>query len=43
MKSKLERRHADLQEFLGIKDDVPKGFQAIRMYVDINADQRENI
>jgi uncharacterized OsmC-like protein len=37
MESRLEG-DIDLQGFLGIKDDVPKGFQAIRMYVKIDAD-----
>ncbi|MBR9981027.1 MAG: OsmC family protein [Desulfatitalea sp.] len=37
MASRLEGE-IDLQGFLGIRDDVPRGFKAIRMYVDIDAD-----
>lgn len=37
MNSRLEG-DIDLQGFLGIRDDVPRGYQAIRMYVDIDAD-----
>jgi uncharacterized OsmC-like protein len=37
MASRLEG-DIDLQGFLGIRDDVPRGYQAIRMYVDIDAD-----
>ena len=29
---------SDLQGFLGIRDDVPRGYQEIRMYVTIDAD-----
>ena len=28
----------DLQGFLGLKDDVPRGYKEIRMYVNIDAD-----
>jgi len=37
MESRLEG-DIDLQGFLGIKDDVPRGYQEIRMYVNIDAD-----
>jgi uncharacterized OsmC-like protein len=37
MESRLEG-DIDLQGFLGIRDDVPRGYQAIRMFVDIDAD-----
>ena len=37
MESRLEG-DIDLQGFLGIRDDVPRGYQAIRMVVDIDAD-----
>jgi uncharacterized OsmC-like protein len=37
MESRLEG-DIDLQGFLGIKKDVPRGYQEIRMYVTIDAD-----
>lgn len=37
MESKLEG-DIDLRGFLGIRDDVPRGYKAIRMYVNIDAD-----
>jgi uncharacterized OsmC-like protein len=37
MESRLEG-DIDLQGFLGIRDDVPRGYQEIRMYVKIDAD-----
>jgi uncharacterized OsmC-like protein len=37
MESRLEG-DIDLQGFLGIRDDVPKGFKEIRMFVSIDAD-----
>jgi uncharacterized OsmC-like protein len=37
MESRLEG-DIDLQGFLGIRDDVPRGYKEIRMYVDIDAD-----
>ncbi len=37
MESRLEG-DIDLQGFLGIRDDVPRGYKEIRMYVKINAD-----
>ncbi len=37
MESRLEG-DIDLQGFLGIRDDVPKGFKEIRMFVTIDAD-----
>lgn len=37
MESRLEG-DIDLQGFLGIRDDVPKGYKAIRMFVKIDAD-----
>jgi uncharacterized OsmC-like protein len=37
MESRLEG-DIDLQGFLGIKDDVPRGYKEIRMYVNIDAD-----
>lgn len=37
MESRLEG-DIDLQGFLGIRDDVPRGYQEIRMVVDIDAD-----
>ena len=37
MESRLEG-DIDLQGFLGIRDDVPKGFKEIRMFVNIDAD-----
>jgi uncharacterized OsmC-like protein len=37
MESRLEG-DIDLQGFLGIKDDVPRGYKEIRMYVKIDAD-----
>ncbi len=37
MESRLEG-DIDLQGFLGIRDDVPRGFQEIRMVVSIDAD-----
>ena len=37
MESRLEG-DIDLQGFLGIRDDVPRGYQEIRMYVTIDAD-----
>ena len=37
MESRLEGE-IDLQGFLGLKDDVPRGYKEIRMYVDIDAD-----
>lgn len=37
MESRLEG-DIDLQGFLGIRDDVPRGYQAIRMVVSIDAD-----
>ena len=37
MESRLEGDN-DLQGFLGIKDDVPRGYKEIRMYVNIDAD-----
>jgi uncharacterized OsmC-like protein len=37
MESRLEG-DIDLQGFLGLKDDVPRGYKEIRMYVDIDAD-----
>ena len=37
MESRLEG-DIDLQGFLGLKDDVPRGYKEIRMYVNIDAD-----
>ncbi len=37
MESRLEG-DIDLQGFLGIRDDVPRGYKEIRMYVTIDAD-----
>ena len=37
MESRLEG-DIDLQGFLGIRDDVPRGYKEIRMIVDIDAD-----
>ena len=37
MESRLEG-DIDLQGFLGIRDDVHRGYKEIRMYVDIDAD-----
>lgn len=37
MESRLEG-DIDLQGFLGIRDDVPRGYEQIRMYVSIDAD-----
>jgi len=37
MESRLEG-DIDLQGFLGLRDDVPRGYQEIRMYVTIDAD-----
>jgi len=37
MESRLEG-DIDLQGFLGIRDDVPRGYKEIRMYVKIHAD-----
>ena len=37
MESRLEG-DLDLQRFLGIRDDVPRGYKEIRMVVDIDAD-----
>ena len=37
MESRLEG-DIDIQGFLGIKDDVPRGYKEIRMYVNIDAD-----
>jgi len=37
MESRLEG-DIDLQEFLGIRDDVPRGYKEIRMIVKIDAD-----
>ena len=37
METRLEG-DIDLQGFLGIRDDVPRGYQEIRMVVDIDAD-----
>ena len=37
MESRLEG-DIDLQGFLGLKDDVPRGYKEIRMYVNIEAD-----
>jgi uncharacterized OsmC-like protein len=37
MESRLEG-DLDLQGFLGIRDDVPRGYKEIRMVVDIDAD-----
>jgi uncharacterized OsmC-like protein len=37
MESRLEG-DIDLQEFLGIRDDVPRGYKEIRMFVKIDAD-----
>jgi len=37
MESRLEG-DIDLQGFLGIRDDVPRGYREIRMYVKIDAD-----
>lgn len=37
MESRLEG-DIDLQGFLGIRDDVPRGYKEIRMYVKISAD-----
>lgn len=37
MESRLEG-DIDLQGFLGIRDDVPRGFKEIRMFVNIDAD-----
>jgi uncharacterized OsmC-like protein len=37
MESRLEG-DIDLQGFLGIRDDVPRGYQSIRMFVKIDAD-----
>ena len=37
MESRLEG-DIDLQGFLGLKDDVPRGYKEIRMYVKIDAD-----
>ena len=37
MESRLEG-DIDLQGFLGLKDDVPRGYKEIRMYVSIEAD-----
>ena len=37
MESRLEG-DIDLQGFLGLKDDVPRGYKEIRMYVSIDAD-----
>ena len=37
MESRLEG-DIDLQGFLGLRDDVPKGYKEIRMYVKIEAD-----
>ncbi len=37
MESRLEG-DIDLQGFLGIRDDVPRGYKAIRMFVKIEAD-----
>ncbi|KJS33701.1 MAG: osmotically inducible protein C [Desulfatitalea sp. BRH_c12] len=37
MTSRLEG-DIDLQGFLGIREDVPRGYEAIRMYVNIDAD-----
>lgn len=37
MESRLEG-DIDLQGFLGIRDDVPRGYQEIRMVMDIDAD-----
>ena len=37
VKSRLEG-DIDLQGFLGVRDDVPRGYKEIRMYVDIDAD-----
>jgi uncharacterized OsmC-like protein len=37
MESRLEG-DIDLQGFLGIRDDVPRGYKEIRMFVDIDAD-----
>mgnify|MGYP006291722041 CR=1 FL=1 len=37
MESRLEG-DIDLQGFLGIRDDVPRGYKEIRMYVKIDAD-----
>jgi len=40
MESRLEG-DIDLQGFLGISDDVPRGFKEIRMFVNIDADASE--
>ena len=37
MESRLES-DIDLQGFLGLRDDIPRGFQEIRMVVSIDAD-----
>jgi uncharacterized OsmC-like protein len=37
MESRLEG-DIDLQGFLGLRDDIPRGFQEIRMVVSIDAD-----
>ena len=37
MESRLEG-DIDLQGFLGIRDDVPRGYKEIRMFVKIDAD-----
>jgi uncharacterized OsmC-like protein len=37
MESRLEG-DIDLQGFLGVRDDVPRGYKEIRMYVNIDAD-----
>jgi hypothetical protein len=37
MESRLEG-DIDLQGFLGIKDDMPRGYKEIRTYVAIDAD-----
>jgi uncharacterized OsmC-like protein len=37
MESRLEG-DIDLQGFLGLRDDVPRGYKEIRMYVNIDAD-----
>ena len=37
MESRLEG-DIDLQGFLGLKDDIPRGYKEIRMYVNIDAD-----
>jgi hypothetical protein len=39
MESRLEG-DIDLQGFLGIKDDVHRGYEEVRMYVNIDADAR---